>query len=72
MLDIFTAGSDPAATAPVATLDLGRPPMVNNECVADVRLIIASLVPGNYIAAVSAISSQDGTLRSDPSPVFTR
>jgi hypothetical protein len=71
VLEIFTAGSDPFTARPVATQDLGRPAIVNDECSADVRSTITSLAPGSYIASVSAVS-RDGSLRSDPSPVFTR
>jgi hypothetical protein len=72
VLEIFTAGSDPNVAQPVATQDLGVPAIVNNECSADVRSTISTLAPGTYIAAVSAISAMEGTLRSDPSSAFTR
>jgi hypothetical protein len=72
VLEIFVAGSDPNVAPPVATQDLGKPAVVNNECTADVRNLLLSLWPGSYIATVSAVSNQAGTLRSDPTPAFTR
>ena len=72
VLEIFPAGSDPNVAPPVATQDLGKPAVVNNECTADVRNLLFSLWPGSYIATVSAVSSQAGTLRSDPTAPFTR
>jgi len=71
VLEIFSAGADPAAAAPVAAQDLGLPAGVNNECSAHIKNTILALAPGNYIATVSAISSVEGTLRSGPS-AFTR
>jgi hypothetical protein len=71
LLEIFAAGADPAISTPVATQDVGLPTIVNGECTADVRTTILGLAPGSYVATVSAITSQGGTLRSN-SFAFTR
>jgi hypothetical protein len=71
VLEIFVAGADPSVSQPVATLDLGRPAVVDNECTVDVRSAIFALAPGSYIAVVSAFSA-DGTYSSDASPTFIR
>ena len=71
VLEIFPVGADPTAANPVAAQNLGKPPVVNGECEADVRQTIANLPPGNYIATVSAFGN--GILaRSAPSAPFTR
>jgi hypothetical protein len=71
VLEIFIVGSDPSMDQPVATLDMGRPGVVDSECAVDVRATIFSLVRGSYVARVSA-SSADGTYSSDLSQVFIR
>ena len=69
-LEIFPAGANPSVANPVATQDLGKPPVVNGECTADVRQTIANLPSGNYIATVTAIGP-GGSARSS-SASFTR
>jgi hypothetical protein len=64
LIEIFTAGSDPNTAAPIATQNIGLPPVVAGECSADVRATILGLAAGNYIATVSSISSE-GNLRSN-------
>jgi len=71
VLDIFPVGSDPAVAAPLASQDLGKPAVVNNQCSADIRGTIAGLQAGTYIGSVYAVGP-DGTLRSDPSAPFTK
>jgi hypothetical protein len=71
VIDIYPAGADPSATAPVATQNLGRPPIVNNECRADIRATVIGLSPGSYMAIVSAVVNGQA-IRSSPSPTFTR
>ena len=70
VFEIFAAGANPNVAAPIATKNLGLPPVVSGECSADVRATIVALAPGNYIATVAAITS-DGKLRSN-SFAFTR
>ena len=66
MFDVFAAGADPQVAVPVARQNLGLPPVVGEEITVDVRNTIASLLPGNYIATVSAVTLGEGTLRSAP------
>ena len=71
VLEIFPAGADPTAANPVAAQNLGKPPVVNGECEADVRQTIANLPPGNFIATVSAFGNGI-SVQSAPSAQFTR
>jgi hypothetical protein len=71
VVDIFTAGANPAVSNPVASSDIGKPAIVNGEIRADVAQTINGLTPGNYIATISAIGA-GGTTRSAASPQFTR
>ncbi len=71
VLEIFTAGANPAASNAIATVDMGKPQVVNGECVADVGQAIAGLAPGNYVATVTAMG-QGGSARSAESAQFTR
>jgi hypothetical protein len=64
-LEIFAAGADPNTATPIATQNLGRPPIVSGECSTDVRATIFPLAQGRYLATVAAVGSQ-GTLRSVP------
>jgi hypothetical protein len=72
VLEVFVAGVDTNVAQPTAIQDLGRPAVVNNECRADVRTTISALAAGNYVAVVSVVGGEDGSLRSPPSPVFSR
>jgi hypothetical protein len=71
VLEVFAPGSDPNTAAPIASQNLGLPAMVDGECIADVRSLMLSLAPGNYMATVSSVSALEGVLRS-PSFAFTR
>jgi hypothetical protein len=71
VIEFFPVGADPTAANPVATTDIGKPPMVNGECAADVTQTIAGLPAGTYIATVLAIG-YGGEARSAPSPPFVR
>jgi len=71
LLEIFAAGTDPAVSTPVATQNVGLPATVNGECTADVRNTILGLAPGNYVATVSAFTSEGSRLRSNAF-AFTR
>jgi hypothetical protein len=66
-LEVFAAGADPRTATPIATQNLGRPPVVSGECSADVRATILPLPSGNYIATVAAVGPQ-GTARSGAFP----
>jgi hypothetical protein len=70
-VDIFTAGANPGSASPVASQNLGKPPIVNGEMSVDVSPIYVALLPGSYIATVTAIGP-GGSTRSAPSPTFTR
>ncbi len=71
VLDIFRAGSDPSVAVPLVSQNLGKPAVVNGECVADIRSMIAGLPAGTYIASVYAVAVE-GTLRSAPSAPFSK
>lgn len=71
VVDFYPSGANPATANPVGTRDVGKPPVVNGECRADVSAVILGLVPGQYFATVTALSSS-GQARSSPSPLFTR
>ena len=71
VLEIFPVGADPTVANPVASQNMGKPPVVNGECNVDVAQTIQNLPPGAYIATVSAFGS--GILaQSAPSPPFSR
>jgi regulation of enolase protein 1 (concanavalin A-like superfamily) len=72
VLEIFPAGANPNVSNPVATQDLGLPPILSNESTVDVSSTIFALPPGQYFATVSAFSLLEGELRSPSSPPFTR
>ena len=71
VVDIFPEGANPALANSVATQNIGKPPVVNGECAADVGRMIMSLAPGRYIATVSAFGP-GGSTRSAAAPTFTR
>jgi chitinase len=70
-LEIFPSGADPLVANPVATHDLGKPPVVGGECSVDISTTTVALPPGNYIATVTAIGP-GGSARSAASPAFLR
>ena len=70
-LEIFPAGANPLVANPVATRDLGKPPVVSGTCTIDVSATTAALPPGSYIATVTSIGP-GGSARSAASPVFVR
>jgi hypothetical protein len=67
VLQIYPA--NPSSSAPVATWDLGKVPVVNGECGADISELVARLASGTYIATVSAVGP-GGASTSDPSDSF--
>jgi hypothetical protein len=71
VLEVFPSGSEYSVSPPVATQDLGKPPVVNGECEADVSQTVVGLWPGAYYATVTALGP-DGEARSAPSPTFAR
>ena len=70
VVEISPEGADPNGANAVAAQNIGKPPVVNGECEADVRNLIQSLTPGSYIATVTAFGSA-GSARSAPA-AFTR
>jgi hypothetical protein len=70
MLDIFPVGANPNTSNPVASLNIGIPPVVNGESRADITALVAGLPPGNYFATVTAVGS-GGSTESAPSPPFS-
>jgi hypothetical protein len=71
VLDVFTAGANPATATPITSQDLGKPPIVNGDCNADIAATISGLPGGNYFATVVAISA-GGTSTRTTSAVFAR
>jgi hypothetical protein len=71
VVEIFPQGADPQMANAVAAQNIGKPAMVNGECEADIRAMIQSLSPGNYIATVTAFNG-NGSARSTASAPFTR
>jgi hypothetical protein len=70
LLEIFPTGGDPVNGIPIASQNVGKPPVVNGDCSADVTVTINPLLPGNYLAVVAAIGT-GGKSRSAPF-TFTR
>lgn len=70
-LEIFTAGADPDSSVPMATLNLGKPPVVNGECTADIGATVRMLPAGRYFAALRAIGPGGASART-VSGAFTR
>jgi hypothetical protein len=62
--EVFAAGANPNSAAPIATQNIGLPPVVSGECTANVQATILGLTAGNYIATVAGVGS-GGTLRSN-------
>ena len=71
VLEVFPLGADTRVANPVATQDLGKPPITNGTCSADVTSTILALTPGTYVATVTAMGA-GGSTQSAPSPQFTR
>ena len=71
VLEIFPLGADTTVANPIGTQDLGKPAINNGECRADVSAAILALLPGSYVATVTAIG-EGGSAQSAPSPQFTR
>jgi regulation of enolase protein 1 (concanavalin A-like superfamily) len=70
LLEIFAAGANPATATPIASRNLGKPPVVNGECTVDVTATIDALAPGNYQGTLSAVGN-GGSSRGAPA-TFTR
>jgi hypothetical protein len=62
---------DPVTATPVATRDLGKPAIVNNEISVDVSTLVDPLPAGSYYAVVTAIGP-GGSSSSSPSLPFTK
>jgi hypothetical protein len=71
VLDVFPAGVDVTSANPVASIDLGKPAILNGECRSDISSFINSLGSGTYVATVSAVGA-GGSGQSAPSNAFTR
>ena len=71
LVEIFRTGADPTVSTAVASANVGLPAVVNGECTADIGSTILGLAPGDYVATVSAITSQNSRLRSNAF-AFTR
>jgi regulation of enolase protein 1 (concanavalin A-like superfamily) len=70
-LDVFASGTDPNTGTPAASSDLGKPaPDANGDITVDRSAFFANLVPGTFVATVSAVGS-GGESRSVP-VTFTR
>jgi YVTN family beta-propeller protein len=69
VFDVFNNGSNPATSTPIATRNLGKPPVVSGEISADIAATTAALAPGTYIATIAAVTSTQ-SVRSTPSAPF--
>jgi uncharacterized protein (DUF2141 family) len=63
--------SDPVTATPIATRDLGKPAVVNNEISVDITTLVSPLGAGSYYAVVTA-TGPGGSAASAPSPSFTK
>lgn len=63
--------TDSVTATPVATRDLGKPSVVNNEIRVDISTLVNPLPSGAYYAVVTAIGS-GGSASSTPSASFTK
>jgi hypothetical protein len=68
VIEVFPEGADPNGANAVAAQNIGKPPVVNGECEADVRHMLQSLTAGRYIATVTAFGDA-GSARSAPATV---
>jgi regulation of enolase protein 1 (concanavalin A-like superfamily) len=71
LLEIFRQGDTPGTSTPIASRNLGKPAVVNNEISVDIATLITPLAPGNYIATVSSVNA-NGSGRSAPPSAFVR
>jgi regulation of enolase protein 1 (concanavalin A-like superfamily) len=71
LLEIFRATDNPATATPVATRNIGKPAVVNNEISVDIATLIQALAPGSYKATMSSVNGTARS-RSAPSPTFVR
>jgi hypothetical protein len=71
VLEVFPAGADIRVANPVATRDLGKPPVSQGEIRVDVASTILALIPGDYVATVTAFGD-GGSTQSAASPRFSR
>jgi hypothetical protein len=72
VFEVFPAGADTKVSNPVATQDVGKPPITNGQCTADVSSTVLALTPGTaYVVTVAAVGS-GGRTQSAPSQPFTR
>jgi F5/8 type C domain len=67
VLQVFPADGGSA----VATVDLGKPQVINGECRVDISVLIAGLQPGVYTGTLWAVGDE-GSAASEPSPPFAR
>jgi chitinase len=71
VLEVFPAGADTRVANPVATRDLGKPPVASGQITVDVASTIRALTPGSYVATVTAYGD-GGATQSVASPPFIR
>jgi regulation of enolase protein 1 (concanavalin A-like superfamily) len=64
VLEIYSSGATPGSSSPVATSDLGKPAVAaDGGITVDRSTLFLALLPGNYIATVTAVG-QTGSSRS--------
>jgi subtilisin family serine protease len=68
-LEIFAAGADLNTATPIATQNLGRPPVVSGKSSVDVLATILQLPQGSYLVTVASVGFQ-GIARSEPFTFF--
>lgn len=70
VMNVFRAEADPTRAAPIATQELGKPPIVNGECTVDVHALMAGLPHGTFISVITAVAV-DGSAQSGQRSTFT-
>jgi Bacterial Ig domain/Right handed beta helix region len=70
-VEFFLAGTNPATSSPVRTLNIGKPAPVNGSIIVDAGTTIQALSAGTYFTTVTA-AAPDGASRSAASATFVR
>jgi hypothetical protein len=64
VLEIYSSGATPGNSSPVVTSDLGKPEVAaDGEITVDRSMLFQALLPGDYIATVTAVGDT-GSSRS--------
>jgi hypothetical protein len=66
---VFAAGANPATADAAASLDLGKPAVVDGSITADILPLVTPLPAGSYFVSVTAVGP-GGSTRGVSSNVF--